>query len=902
MRIEVEPHALIDAGKQVGSLGAQLGALSDAMSQVLSSGIASGADPAGLNFGISYGRQADQFGQYLAQAANAFKNVGLMLEATGYNYQHADQASTAGGPGPSGSVSGEPAETTAGDAPYGPNGTMVSPPTKYYLITPFLRLIPVFGMAAGVAMTWPIGNSAMMNVTAAQWRNIGQGLKVFEPALNAAKMAVGAQSIPEGATIVTALSDLGGGATALAGVADGMAASISDFAADVLETQDAIRDLLNRISLDGLWDTVTGILSGDGDRVLREIAEDVGTVLENFQNQVKGVLGLLDELTILLGEAADAFQKWIRPVLVEAFGDTIGNQLADNINLYNDIQVGVANGVIGLVAGTIALADPDTWKGLADTAVMLAKDPTMLDDVLKQAGSEFIALDEITGDNPGRGIGEAGFNIASLLIPGGALAKGGSVAKGLAATRNLLQKGELGSLGKLPGLGGTRTPDMPELPDVPGVPHVPEFTPPRGIPGSVLSPTPIASSHSGSVGGNAPTGPTSNSPGPSQSGGGARPGSPSFGGPAPTGSSPSAVGGGAPVSPSISSPTDSPGSSGPGQPPSRPSLVGGGDGPSGPLSNGSGSDLSGGSHDAVSPSNTTNGGGSDPSMSQKPDVADGVASSSGPGPHDGDAEPNSPDPSHSEDDGSFRPADDGRTYTLSDGSSHQTSFAPEQLGDNQQVTDALSKHGVSQRDFIDLVQRPTDTLTPDERDLINAVRDELSAPGPEAVMQKVIPPGFFDADGNLQRGRAEDYLEPPNEDFKVNGVGGSVTVAGDSSHLGTPAQIHDGLRLDYSDTPYTPHDAGTHIIRFQADLESPGAYDVPRNSDMGGTDRYDSWDDPFTGNGFTKSGGDVIPEYFATGTRMRDGAEMWEVLDDGTQRLVAILDRGSWTRQGNPDE
>ncbi|QIV82439.1 PE domain-containing protein [Mycolicibacterium frederiksbergense] len=655
MRIEVEPQALIDAGKQVGSLGVQLGALSDAMGQVLASGIASGADPAGLNFGISYGRQADQFGQYLAQAANAFKNVGLMLEATGYNYQHADQASVAGGSGPSGSVSGEPAETTAGDAPYGPNGSIVTPPTKYHLITPFIRLIPAFGMAAGVAMTWPSGNSGMMNVTAAQWRNIGQGLKVFESALSGAKAAVGAQDIPEGATITTALSDLGSGTTTLAGVADGLATSISDFAAGVLETQDAIRDLLDRISLDGLWDTVTGLLSGDGDRVLREIADDVSTVLENFQNQVKGVLGLLEELATLLGEAADAFQKWIRPVLVETFGEDAGNALADGIKLFTDIQVGGATGLIALVSGTVALADPDTWKGIADTALMVAKDPSLIDDVLKQMGSEFIALDEWQGDNPGRGFGEAAVNVASLFVPGGALAKGGAVAKGLAATRNLLQRGELGSLGRLPGLGGGRTPDAPELPDVPGVPDVPEFTPPPGIPGSVLGPggpsssTPSAptSPGSGSGGGPAPIGPSPNGSGPSHSGGGAGPGGSSSNGPAPTGGSPSADGsrggpssngpvptggspspdggdgpskpsGGAPVSPPMSPPGDSPGPSGPSQSSSGPNPSGGGDGPGSGSSDGGGSNSGEGSSDGghVPYDSSPNGSGSDPNGDQ----------------------------------------------------------------------------------------------------------------------------------------------------------------------------------------------------------------------------------------------------------------------------------------------
>ncbi|BBY17205.1 hypothetical protein [Mycolicibacterium litorale] len=55
----------------------------------------------------------------------------------------------------------------------------------------------------------------------------------------------------------------------------------------------------------------------------------------------------------------------------------------------------------------------------------------------------------------------------------------------------------------------------------------------------------------------------------------------------------------------------------------------------------------------------------------------------------------------------------------------------------------------------------------------------------------------------------------------------------------------------------------------------------------------------FTGNGFTKAGDDVVPEYIAKDFTMRKGAEMWEVLDDGTQPLVPVLRGGSWIPQGN---
>lgn len=735
MRIEVEPQQLIDAGKQVGSLGTQLGALSDAMGQVLSAGIASGADPAGLNFGISYGRQADEFGKQLAQLANAFKSVGLMLEATGFNYRSADAASTPGGPGPSGGISGEQAETKAGDAPYAPNGSIVPPPSKWWIIRPFLSMIPLFG----AAMTWPSGNSAMMNLTAAQWSNIGRGLKVFEPSLTSAAMTAGAQDIPEVGQIQKALKDLGDGANRLAGFADQMGTTITEFARGVQETQDSIRRILDRLSLDGVWDTVTGFLTGDGDKILREIAEDVGNVLENFQNQVKGVLGLLEELKTLLGEAADAFEKWIRPILVETFGEQHGNFLADAIDFYTDVQVGGAFAVIGLVSGTVALADLDTWKGLADTALMIAKDPTQIDDVLKQIGSEFIALDEWQGDNPGRGLGEATGNIASLFLPGGPLAKGGSVAKGLAATRNLLDGGSPGGLGRLPGLDG-RTPDMPELPDAPGAPDVPEFTPPPAIPGSVLNPggpsgtTPTAPSSpgSGSGGGPAPTGPSSTSSGPSQSGGGAGPGSPSSNGPAPTGGSPSTGGssggpssngpapvggspsaaggdgpsgpsstgsgptGGAPLSPPISAPSDAPDSGGPSQSSSGAGPSGGGDG-SGSQSSGGGSSSGGG------PSGSGDGSGG-PSPDDRASSPTGGSSSpdSSPSHTSGDGSPSEPDlkqgnpaqeatTGHQPNDGVGQSKDVGGTSGTSDpsGVSDSAQDAPASGGDGGGRSDPL---------------------------------------------------------------------------------------------------------------------------------------------------------------------------------------------------------------------
>ena len=478
-RIEVDPDVLINAGQRVESLGTQLATLCDSLGTALASGIASGADTAGLSFALGYGRQAQDFANTLAAGANSFKSVGYMLQATGYNYKNADAGSTIGGPGPTGSLGPEPSQTVAADMPAGPNGVMVPPPPMWYLVEPLLQALPGLGLIAGAAMAWPSGHAALMNVVAAQWRNFATAFAIFQSELNALKPAVAAQNIPEGAKIGEAFDALGNAMSTMTTTASDMAKHITDFAQEVQQVQNAIRRLLDRLSLSGLWDTVTDFFTGDGMKVLREVARDVGTVLGNFQRQVKGIIGLLDELKNLISDAADAFEKWIRPVLVAQFGDGVGNFLADAVTLYTDFEVGIANGLINTVSGVVSMADPEMWEGLAKTAWAVANNPETAPGVLAEMGKQFIALDQWKGDHPGRGAGEAAFNIGSLFVPGGALSKTGSVAKGLNMTRRVLEEGRLPKLGEIGqwSRGAPRVEGLDNLPGGQGIPDIPEVRP-----------------------------------------------------------------------------------------------------------------------------------------------------------------------------------------------------------------------------------------------------------------------------------------------------------------------------------------------------------------------------------------------------------------------------------------
>ncbi|MCY7402536.1 MAG: hypothetical protein LH477_16555, partial [Nocardioides sp.] len=238
---------------------------------------------------------------------------------------------------------------------------------------------------------------------------------------------------------------------------------------------------------------------------------------------------------------------------------------------------------------------------------------------------------------------------------------------------------------------------------------------------------------------------------------------------------------------------------------------------------------------------------------------------------------------------------DGRIYSMMDDVPHRTTFSPDQLGTSR-VDGILDSHGVSRNELNELINKPLSALTPSERATLNTVRDDFPAPDSDTVMQKVIDQPYFHPDsGELTWGGADNYLL---DQYAPNEVRGAVTTADDTAHLGTPGQINEHLRLDYDGTHHSPDDASTHVIRFQTDNPN---FDIPRNSDMtGSSTRFDDWSDPFTGNGFTKSGDDIIAEYVTDGpTVIRNGAEMWEVTDSGTQRLVGVLRDGQWIPGGN---
>ncbi len=149
-------------------------------------------------------------------------------------------------------------------------------------------------------------------------------------------------------------------------------------------------------------------------------------------------------------------------------------------------------------------------------------------------------------------------------------------------------------------------------------------------------------------------------------------------------------------------------------------------------------------------------------------------------------------------------------------------------------------------------------------------------PNSTSVMQKVIT--------------KEDLAKYLDGSYGIE-VGGYVSRAADAKHLGTYEDIYHGLRLDYTGTKFFIEDGSCVVIRFTS--KETKTLIIP----SGGT--YAKYDYPFTAHGFTagKSGRLGVPEWhFSSRVEMNDGAELWEVFNDGTEVLRGKIVDGKFIK------
>lgn len=162
-----------------------------------------------------------------------------------------------------------------------------------------------------------------------------------------------------------------------------------------------------------------------------------------------------------------------------------------------------------------------------------------------------------------------------------------------------------------------------------------------------------------------------------------------------------------------------------------------------------------------------------------------------------------------------------------------------------------------------------------QRTVLKQLRDSLAYPSNGTPLQKVL--------------KVADMNKYLNGTFDPR-IFGFQAVVNDVASLATPAQIIEGLRLDY--TGGFQNETQVGILTYQ---QRPGiTLATPYSVANGGT-RTDPY--PFAGNGFTATTkANAVPEWIlpSAGVDVQEGDTLTLVQPDGTRVLQATFQTGHW--------
>lgn len=427
-RIDVDPEALAAAGRAVTGIGDEFAAAVGTLSSAVSAGAPSGFDPAGVAFGMVYQKSAQALLDAGAAMVNASRNVGFGIGMSATNYSQANAASTVGGGAAPLPTPEKPVEFDTPSCPSSLGGG-VMPPFLWSLLQTF------------IPDTWPDGNAARLRASAGAWQTFASAISGIAGELSGPSGVVGAQRIPEGGAISSAMSELTQSLSDVATEAGNLATQTREFADDVQATQDAIRDLCDRISPSGVFDGIKAVFSGDALDEIKEVADDVKQVLENFGRQVDGRIALMQALITALDGAVVSLQQRARREFTHYLGEDVGGALATALEVPSNVSEGVVkaglNGIIGIqqLDPTRFASDPEgagaAWGGILDTLKYAtptgaAMDPIGAFEHGKNVLGGIAHVEDWRADRPGLGLG-------------GVLFEAGSAATGIGAARTGLR-------------------------------------------------------------------------------------------------------------------------------------------------------------------------------------------------------------------------------------------------------------------------------------------------------------------------------------------------------------------------------------------------------------------------------------------------------------------------------
>jgi hypothetical protein len=206
--------------------------------------------------------------------------------------------------------------------------------------------------------------------------------------------------------------------------------------------------------------------------------------------------------------------------------------------------------------------------------------------------------------------------------------------------------------------------------------------------------------------------------------------------------------------------------------------------------------------------------------------------------------------------------------------------APQQSGGrNPEVQSGLSPDLSTMPKFHSLRLLWPGAVPSQQRSILKQLRDSLTYPTAGTPLQKVLKV----ADMN-------NYL---NGTFDPR-VSGFQAVVNDVASLATPAEIIEGLRLDY--VGGFQNETQVAILQYR---QLPSFSLLIPYSPANGGNRTDAY--PFAGNGFTATvKANAIPEWVlpSGGVPLQTGDTMTLVQADGTHILQATFQSGHWVSPG----
>ncbi len=441
--LRVDPPALSGAGSAVAGLSEGLSAAVGALTGSYNAN--TGQDAAGTAFGFAYQDSASALVDAVGKGVNALRHIGYLIQGSATNYSRAEAAADiGGGAAPLPAPIAPPVYSAPGGDP-DINGPGQTPPVLWYLVE-FL-----------VGDWWPNGEPTELRAAAAAWADFATPLHGVSAANSGAYATIDTQQMPDKEPMKTAVRDVGTAMASLAGEAQKLSNQLSSFATDVETTQNAIRDLLNQLKdvvgsvIDqGVMGTVFELITGDAEEKIQEVADDIKAVIANHKRQSAARKELLAQLNNSIKNYTRAMEIVTRVELVNYLGEDAGRVAANINDAFTDATTGASLSAINAVGGLVTAFDPlgdpkgtlATLEGLGKMAEILnpatapmafAKDPEGSIDMVKNLTH---SDDIFTSNRPFLGLGEAGFDIATAVVPGGAGVKaagGARAAEGAAA-------------------------------------------------------------------------------------------------------------------------------------------------------------------------------------------------------------------------------------------------------------------------------------------------------------------------------------------------------------------------------------------------------------------------------------------------------------------------------------